>query len=221
MGDGATVPEQPGIAVELVNLAAAAVKCTVTWARLPNRRVMRAMEHGEVDAMLMYSYNEERAMYSVYPMKDGKPDSRLRLAELSYHVYTLDGSPITWDGKQFNPAPGVLGVNSGYSIAADLRKAGFTVEEARTTEQNFQKLRLGRIAAYVMQDDPADMVIESQGIHGVRKLALPYSSKDYFLPFSKALHPPPSALPERLWESLAKVRRTHIRELLKKYGDGP
>ncbi|MDT8990456.1 transporter substrate-binding domain-containing protein [Curvibacter sp. APW13] len=221
VGDGATVPDQPGIAVELVNLAAAAIQCKVSWERLPGRRVLRAVEYGEVDAMLMFSYSEERAAYAVYPMLDGKPDSRLRLAALQYHVYTVTGSPLTWDGKQFAPPPGVLGVNSGYSVGVDLRKAGFTVEEARTTEQNLQKLRLKRIAAYVMQDAPADLAIETQGIQDVRKLPIPYSSKDYFLPFSKISYVQTPGLAERLWESIAKVRRTHIKALLHKYSDTP
>lgn len=221
IGDGTAVPAQPGIAVELVNLAAAAIHCKVTWERLPNRRVLRAVELGEVDAMLMFSYSEERAAFAVYPMLAGKPDSRLRLAALQYHVYTLTGSPLTWDGKQFDPLPGVLGVNAGYSVGADLRKAGFTVEEARTTEQNFQKLRLKRIAAYVMQDDPADLVIDTQGIRDVRKLPVPYSSKDYFLPFSKLRYAQAPDVAERLWDSIAKVRRTHIQGLLHQYSDTP
>lgn len=219
MGDGLAIPGQPGIAVELVQLAADAIHCSVKWQRLPNRRVQRDMEMGLLDAMLMFSYNDERAAYAVYPMKNGKPDGRLRLAELRYHVYVADNSPLVWNGKQFDPQPVTVGVNSGYSILAELRKMGLVVEEARSTEQNFQKLRLGRIDAYVMQDAPADLLIETMNIRGVHKLPIPLSAKDYFLPFSKAFYSNTPEPAERMWEQIGKLSRIHLKELTKKYSD--
>ncbi|MDT8990458.1 transporter substrate-binding domain-containing protein [Curvibacter sp. APW13] len=219
MGDGAAIPEQPGIAVELVQHAADALHCSVKWQRLPNRRVQRDMEMGVLDAMLMFSYNDERAAYAVYPMKDGKPDGRLRLAELRYHVYVADNSPLVWNGKQFDPLPATVGVNAGYSILADLKKMGLVVEEARSTEQNFQKLRLGRIDAYVAQDAPADLAIETMNLRGVRKLPIAFSSKDYFLPFSKAFYGSTPEVAERMWEQIGKASRSRLKELTKKYGD--
>jgi polar amino acid transport system substrate-binding protein len=219
MGDGLAIPEQPGIAVELVQQAADAIHCSVKWQRLPNRRVQRDMELGLLDAMLMFSYNEERAAYAVYPMKDGKPDSRYRLTELRYHVYVADHSMLVWNGKQFDSAPATVGVNAGYSVLADLKKMGLAVEEARSTEQNFQKLRLGRIDAYVMQDAPADLLIQTMNIHGVHKLPIPFSAKDYFLPFSKAFYATAPDVVERMWEQIGKASRTSMKELTKKYSD--
>lgn len=219
LGNGLDIPDPPGIAIELVQQAASAVNCTVKWQRLPNRRVQRDMELGLLDAMLLFSHNEERAAYAVYPMKDGKPDGRLRLAELRYHVYVADSSPLVWNGKQFEPGPKAVGVNSGYSVVGDLQKMGLPVEEARSTEQNFQKLRLGRIDAYVMQDGPADLLIETMNIRGVRKLPIPFSSKDYFLPFSKTFYNSAPDLVERLWDQLNKANRSHMKELTRKYSD--
>lgn len=219
IGDGPQVPAAPGIAIELVNDAASNAGCKIHWQRLPNRRVQREMETGGVDAMLMYSFNAERASYAVYPMKDDKPDPALRLAELRYHVYVLEASPLTWDGKQFDRNPGTVGVNFGYSVAADLQKIGISVEEARSTEQNFQKLQSGRIAAYVMQDFPADTVIESLHIRGVRKLPIAFSTKDYFLPFSKTFYATSPAVAARLWEQIARSKKALLKDLLKKYSD--
>lgn len=219
LGNGLDIPEPPGIAIELVQHAASAVNCTVKWERLPNRRVQRDMELGRVDAMLMFSYNEERAAYAVYPMKDGKPDSRYRLAELRYYIYVPDSSTLGWNGKQFDPSPKAVGVNSGYSVVGDLHKLGLPVEEARSSEQNFQKLRMGRIDAFVMQDGPADLLIETANIQGVHKLPIPFSSKDYFLPFSKAFYNSAPDLVERLWDQLNKAYRNHMKELTRKYGD--
>ena len=102
---------------------------------------------------------------------------------------------------------------------ADLKKMGLVVEEARSTEQNFQKLRLGRIDAYVMQDAPADLVMETMNIRGVRKLPIPFSAKDYFLPFSKAFYKTSPEVVERMWEEIGKASRSHLKELTRKYSE--
>lgn len=219
VGDGQVVPAAPGIAIDLVQEAATAIGCTVQWQRMPNRRVQREMESGNLDAMLMYSFNTERAAYAVYPMKDGNPDGTLRLAELRYHIYVQGSSTLAWDGKQFTPTPAPVGVNFGYSVAGDLKKLGLQVEEARSTEQNLQKLQSARIAAYVMQDMPADALIDMLGIQDVRKLPVPFSAKDYFLPFSRNFYAKSPDLAARLWEQIAKTRKSQINTLLKKYND--
>jgi polar amino acid transport system substrate-binding protein len=221
VGNGEQVPAAPGVAVELVNDAAQAVGCKLNWIRLPNRRVQTDMERGQADAMLMYSYNPERAKYAVYPMKDGKPDGSFRLAALSYYVYVKSSSPTGWDGKQFSSLTGPVGVNAGYSVAVDLTKMGLMVDEARSTEQNFTKLRMGRISVYVMQDGPADLVIEDGQLSDVQKLPLPFSTKDYFLPFSQRYFDTSSTEGLRLWEQIGKTKKSRVEELLMKYSETP
>lgn len=221
VGDGEAIPEAPGIAVELVNEAAQRMDCKVNWKRLPNRRVQAEMEAGRADAMLMFSFNPERALYAAYPMKDGKPDSSFRLTALSYAIYVRADSQVKWNGSQFSPLPLTVGVNAGYSVASDLQKMGLTVSEVRSTEQNFAKLQMGRIAAYVMQDFPADMVIEEKRLADVRKIPLPFSSKDYYLPFSQRFFHAAPDVSLSLWDQIAKTKKGRHKELLKKYGDTP
>jgi polar amino acid transport system substrate-binding protein len=217
MGDGAAVPQAPGIAVELVAEAASRIGCAVQWERLPNRRVQRVMEHGDADAMLMYSYSPERATYAVYPMKGGAPDSTYRLATLSYYIYTKSDSQLMWDTERFTNLDGALGVNAGYSVGAELRKQNLPVEEARSTEQNLTKLQAGRIAAYVMQDMPADDAIESGGMQEIKKLPVPFSTKHYFLAFSRQQVQNVPSLSTALWEQIAKTPKSRLEALQKKY----
>ena len=135
--------------------------------------------------MLLLSYTPERAAYAAYPMQGDAPDPSYSLATLSYSVYVKAGSSFKWDNKQFTPAQGLVGVNSGYSVADEVRKLGSTVEEAPSTANNLQKLLMGRISAYVGQDLQVDLAIEDKRITGVQKMPMPFSSKDYYLPFSK------------------------------------
>lgn len=221
MGDRETIPPAPGIAIELVSEAANRMPCTLNWKRLPNRRVQHEMQYGDADAMLMYSYDAERAAYAVYPMKNGAPDRNFRLATLSYYIYTKADSPVAWDAKQFTNLAGPLGVNAGYSVGAALRKLQLTVEEARSTEQNLNKLQAGRIAAYVMQDMPADEAIEVGKIKGLQKLALPFSTKDYFLAFSMRQVQREPSVSTQLWEQIAKTPKARLQALQSKYRDTP
>ena len=61
LGDGEAIPANPGIAVELVTLAATKMGCKIEWKRLPGRRALRELESGAAHAMLLLSYSPERA----------------------------------------------------------------------------------------------------------------------------------------------------------------
>jgi polar amino acid transport system substrate-binding protein len=217
LGEGEAIPAQPGIAVELLNLAAAKMGCKIVWQRFPNRRALREMESGAVDAMLLLSYNPERALYAVYPMVGGTPDPTYSLATLSYSVYVKTGTALKWDNRQFSPATALIGANAGYSVVEELRKMGLSVEESTTTANNLKKLLMGRTSAYVGQDFQADLVIDELHLTTLQKLPVPFSSKDYYLPFSKQYfyQAPNTAI--QLWKQIGEVRKTHGKALAQKY----
>lgn len=222
LGDGEAIPVNPGVAVELLNLAAAKMGCTIKWHRLPNRRALRELENGDSDAMLLLSHTPERAVYAVYavyPVIGATPDPTYSLATLSYSVYVKNDSAIKWENRQLSPAQTLIGVNSGYSVVEEIRKLGLAVEEASTTRNNVQKLFLGRIGAYVGQDLQTDLALEEKHITNVQKLPVPFSSKDYYLPFSKQFFFKSPAVGIQLWREIAEVRKTHGKALAKKYLD--
>ena len=219
LGDGEAIPANPGIAVELVTLAAAKMGCKIEWKRLPNRRALRELESGPSHAMLLLSYSPERAAYAAYPMLGDVPDPAYSHATLSYSVYVKSGSTVKWENRQFSPAQALVGANAGYSAADEARKLGLSVEEASTTANNLQKLQMGRIAAYVGQDLQVDLVIEDRQLTGVQKLPVPFSSKDYYLPFSKQFFDKSPAAATQLWKQIAEARKTHGKALAKKYLD--
>lgn len=219
LGDGEAIPANPGIAVELVTQAAAKMGCKIEWKRLPNRRALRELESGAANAMLLLSYNPERAVYAAYPMAGDAPDPTYSLATLSYSVYVKSGSTFKWENRQFSPAQALVGTNAGYSVADELRKLGLSVEEASSTANNLQKLLVGRIAAYVGQDLQVDLVLEDKHLAGVQKLPVPFSLKDYYLPFSKQFFDKSPAIATQLWKQIAEARKTHGKSLAKKYLD--
>jgi polar amino acid transport system substrate-binding protein len=104
-------------------------------------------------------------------------------------------------------------------VVEELRKLGLPVEETPSTSSNLKKLLMGRITAYVGQDFQADPVIERAQLTDVQKLPLPFTSKDYYLPFSKKFFNASPTVANQLWKHIAEARKTYGKGLAAKYAD--
>ncbi|MCJ7435688.1 MAG: transporter substrate-binding domain-containing protein [Anaerolineales bacterium] len=217
MGNGETVADPPGIVIEIIAQAAKELGLNIIVERRPNKRVLTELEEGTADGAFSYSYKEERLINGQYPMKDGQLDSSSRLVTISYYVYKMKDSPLDWDGSQFINLDGAIGANAGYSIVDDLRNKGVEVEEAKSTEQNFEKLKLGRIAGYATQDITADRIVESGQYGEIVKVPTPLATKDYFLMFSHQFMEKHPDIAEKLWTKIGALRDSVTEEVLPKY----
>lgn len=222
MGNGPRMADPPGAIVELVNLVAKELGMEVEYERSPQLRSFRRLQSGDIDAAFSFSYAPDRLPYGRYPMKDGKPDEGARVFSQSYVFYRLKGSPFTWDGRTVSGlGEGTIGFNSTFSIGAELARWGLKAEEVKTTEQNFQKLAMGRIAAYVMQEQAADSYLGSHPMSEVEKISIPLETKAYYLMLSHQFVAQDPLRAERLWARLAKLRQEKMPELLRKYAPPP
>ncbi|PHV10213.1 substrate-binding periplasmic protein [Chitinimonas sp. BJB300] len=217
IGEGYIGPSKPGAAVELLQLTAAQVGCTLKLIRVPNMRVLAEAQVGKHDGVFMYSYNAERATSFVYPTREGKPDSSRRITTLSYYLYKTKGSPVSWDGQHFSGINAPIGVNLGWSVGKDLLARGLQIEEAISTKQNFAKLRSGRIAAYATQDLAGDSEIADENITDVERLPIPLSSKDYFIMFNMPYYQQNHDRVEQFWTTLGTLRESTLPGILRKY----
>lgn len=217
MGNGMRIAEPPGAAVELIKQAADEIGVEVVFSRMPNKRVMLALRTGQIDGAFIFSWNEERAAVARYPQLRGKLDPNRRVARLAYYLYRMPNSAVDWDGRKFLNLYGNIGANTGYSIVDDLTKQGVQVEEARNTEQNFEKLRLGRLAAVAAQDEMADPYLIKAGLSQIEKLPKPLVAKDYYLLFSHQYADRNSALVEKLWDKIAQLRESRWKDLVVRY----
>ncbi|HEX8955981.1 MAG TPA: transporter substrate-binding domain-containing protein [Burkholderiaceae bacterium] len=212
-------PARPGVAVEIVSLAAAEAGCKVRLSRLANLRVLRSTETGEIDGAILFSYDTERGASMVYPMKGGQLDASRRLATFSYYLYRRKGGRINWDGVTLsNPDDVTIGINLGFSIADLLFKYNVKLEEVQTAEQNLGKLRLGRIGAYAMQEHIADPVIKQMHMEDeIEKLPVPLSTKNYYLAFSHKFYAAHPEVAEKMWSFIAEQRDALTKSLMPHY----
>lgn len=216
-GDAGKTPPNPGPSIELVDLAAAQLGCKIVWQRKPLKRIIRELEYNAIDATVALSYSKERTAFCVYPMKGSLPDASLALWTLSYDFYVKQGSTLTWDGKQFNRKPLLVGANAGYSVVGDLTKRGIPVEEAPGDLNNLGKLLYERIEVYAGQSEFVDKLREQPEFQGIKKLVPSIVRKDYFLVFSNGYYATSSDTANKLWKLIPEFKKTHGEALDKKY----
>ncbi|QKE61973.1 hypothetical protein HNE05_00855 [Aquipseudomonas campi] len=217
MGDSEVVPEQPGIAIELVQRAAGDIGCKLHLKRAPTLRVLASVESGSQDGALLYSYNAERAQRFAYPLKDGLPDSARRMSSQAYALFRLRGSVLDWDGLRFRDLDKPLGANRGWSIVEDLRAHGVDVEEESSARRNLAKLRAGRLAGYVTLREAGNEALRHYRIEDVEEVPVPFVIKDYFVIFNRDFQARHPQLLERLWSRVGQLRDEVMGEQAAKY----
>lgn len=180
---------------------------------MPWKRCLADMKGGQIDAVLSMSHLPEREEFAVFPRTSaGQPDERLALRHNRYVLYARReaGAP-RWNGKLVSGlAPeGLVGVQSGYSIAATLRGMGLQVDEAaRTVQANLEKLARGRVQLAALQEHEAERVLELHPAlaQALQRLDPVLEQRAYYPVFSLAFAArSPLPLP-RLWEAMAAVR---------------
>ncbi len=206
LGTGPKPASPPGVSLDILNKIANDLDFEIEYIRRPGRRILHELKENQLDAAFIFSYKPERQEFGVFPMKDGKPDGDKRLTVLSYVLYKRAGSELDWDGEKFVNLRGVIGANSGYSIVKDLKRKGVMVEEARSTKNNFTKLRSGRIDGVADQGIVADAYIHKNSFSDVVKISQPIATKDYFLIFSHEFSQKEPDLRNEIWDEISEHR---------------
>ncbi len=217
MGAGNEQPNPPGIHIELINQVAKELGMTVKYVRQPTKQGQNLIKNGTLDAYFSLSYQKERLVLGQFPMKNGKPDGVRRMHSLSYYLYKLKTNPISYDGKKIKNVSMAIGANLGYSIAEDIRKMGYAVEEVKSTDSNLKKLQLGRLCAFAGQDADTDALIEGNEYKSIVKIPIPLASKDYFLVFSNQFVEQHGDVANRFWTKLGQIRERVTKDITHKY----
>ncbi len=219
LGEGEAVPaERPGMAVELMQMAAQAERIDLSLERLPNRRVVVSVAGNAHDCAFALSFLPDRAATLHYPMHNGRLDRTRRLGSSTYVVYRRAGSAVQWDGRRFSGLNDMaVGINAGFAARDELTRMKVTVEEAETTASNMGKLAAGRIAAYVVHAAIGDDHLARTPTPGIEKLAVPFQVKDYYVVLSRKFVADHPDLAEGLWDRVGALREQHEADMLKRY----
>jgi hypothetical protein len=214
LGSGTAIPRQPGVGVDYLRAAAAAVMpCPVQLVRLPTARLRMALLAGEVDYLPVEERTELPPDIVLPRERSGAPDrSRAVHTSIIVLVRSADALPAdTVTPRYFQDR--VLGVTLGAPYADALREAGIRVDDgARDVDRNIAKLKLGRIDGVALSvGAPADMdpVIAERYGKEVARLRMPLFSSNIWLATNPAYYAAHRDQVEAVWTWMA----THQHEL--------
>ncbi|MBB5204784.1 polar amino acid transport system substrate-binding protein [Inhella inkyongensis] len=214
-GDDESYPwhfnDRPGLAVLLMRRVELRVNGLFRIEPKPWKRCLLELVSGQVDAAYKASYSAERAADGVtYPMLGAQPDLDKRLLTESYSLFRRKGSAVQWDGRALK-VNGPVGAQTGFSVAAQLRQLGATVDEGnRKTDGNLQKLLNGWVVAVALQTQEGDAQLQQnpEFAAAIERVQPPLVEKPYFLVFSKAYYARRPDQAQLIWSTIAQVRES-------------
>jgi len=176
----------------------------------PWRRCHDDLRHGRVDGTFGMSVTPERLAFAAFPGGD-RPDPSLRMFEGGYVLVRRRGGRVDFDGERITGLSGAIGAEPATSIAQDLRRQGYAVDDAAPSPQALlRKLAAGRLDAAAVGTDQMHQL--HRQVHpwllDLEEVPRPLVDKPYFLALSKpfvARHP---ELAARVWQAVAEVRES-------------
>lgn len=210
-GEDMVLDVHPGLTIDVLLEVAKTAGITLQLERMPWKRCILLLQKNQIDGAFEVSYKPKRENYAVYPRRNGALDQQRYLHSLSYYLYTLDNSPVTWSGGRIeNISSSLVGV-AGYSIVGDLRSEGYPVLEGVSQKANLEMLLRERVDGLAQIGTMTDSIINSASADKfsvVKKHAMPLRSKLYYLVFGKQFMADNKDLAEKLWSELANLRQT-------------
>ncbi len=210
-----SIPKDPGISVEIIQMACKELNIQLALKRLPGKRVLASIQDDKVDGGFLFSYKPERARVSVYPMLQGKSNSRLKMDTISYFFYKLKGSPVSWLDNNLTGADNV-GVNLGFSVISQLIEMGLSIKEVKSPMESLQILINHRVPVIVAQEYPFQRYWSSHK-NKIEKLYPAVRTKDYFFVFSRSFHEKHEDFTIEFWKKIAEVKNREYENLVDKY----
>jgi len=222
VGSGSTFNQKkPGIDVELLTIVAKKLNLEVSFERVPWKGCLLYLKQGRFDAIFPASYKEKRRQYGSYPRTEqGELGENRSLRKISYSLYKLKGSPLSWDGKKLTHLERAIGTTSGWAIADDLINMGVKVELNGNPKYDLLKVISGRIDAAAYHTRTIDSLIEEnpQKYIKIEKISPPLRTKLYYLMISHQFQQKHPQLTEKIWNQVSEIYNSDIHaDLLKKY----
>ncbi len=169
-----------GIDVDQFNQAARRLNIDVEILVMPFPRILRHMEEGTLDCMFASFKTPAREVYMDF--------TSVPIHVSSLVFYEKNGSNITFN--RLEDLKGLtVGLVRGYKNSAAFDEAVdqglVNVEFVTNIEQNFQKLRFGRLDLVLINRHVGGNIIKNLSIANIRPLPVPLIAQPAYLTFSK------------------------------------
>ncbi len=193
---------------------------------LPWKRCQTDTQNGIVDGIFAASVSDKRMEWGVYPTANGKTIEReYRLHTDSFYVYASAKKNIKFvNGKIENLHKSAVGIQLGYSIEDELKKAGYKVFSSLITANDvFTGLSKGTFNAAILQNYEAAHTLNNGSLKKeIIRLEPAYKLADQYLLFNKLFYERNKDLSLLIWKAIRKVRLSkEYAELEKKLIETP
>jgi polar amino acid transport system substrate-binding protein len=198
-----------GLDFDMLQQVSQQVGVAFAYQALPWKRCLASLQANEVDGVFAASFSEERLAIGAYPGgKVADPSKRMHIDR--FVLLRRKGSTVQWDGKQITNLNGAVGVQLGYSIAAQLRNASIAVDEHNQGPLPLARLLImGRVAAIAVGgSDAAMLFLQPEVAAQLEELPIPLVEKPYYLMLSHQLRATQPELAQRIWKAVETVRNS-------------
>lgn len=225
LGSSSMEGNPPGATVDLVRDAGASAGCQVVSVRLPPLRLRQAMDSGTIDAMLMDAADSDAVRYALPLTGNGKLDQAraVRMYTVVF-VRAADRLPADIDPQRYFVTH-KLGMNNGASLAAQLRTAGFRVDDGATdATRNLEKLVRGRTDGYgatMVSPDSADSRIAAMYGTQLVRLATPMRTHHFWLAFTRSYYERNHGEVDTMWNWVGAHGHERFVALVRQYEMAP
>ncbi|ACL02249.1 amino acid ABC transporter periplasmic protein [Desulfatibacillum aliphaticivorans] len=221
VGEGSRFQEKnPGIEIELYQMAAKKLNFELQLKRMPWKQCLEQLESNQVDGIFPASYKPDRKKIGVYPMRGEAVDMSRRSRKNAYYLYKMKGSPVFWDGKKLHDARGLIGVPSGWAIVSDIRKMGLDVKELPVHRNSPDLLLLGRVEGFICLETVFDAYLKRNASKyaDIVKESKPVWEKPYYLMLSHQFVRERPELAQEIWDAIYEIQQTaEFEDVVQKY----
>lgn len=202
--------DRPGWLIELFQEVQARTGVKFEYVFVPWDQALRLVRTGAAQAAFNSSYTPERAVYGVYPMRDGKPDPSRATVQYAYALYAHRDSGITWDGQRIGGLDGPVAVEKSAAVLAQLKKLGAQTVELPNYEAILSMVSSRRVQALVGIDQIVDAMLTTSAdrFADISKVDPPLQRRVGFLMFSKSFCASKGDVCEAVWNAIGEVRQT-------------
>lgn len=202
-----TMPDGSGEAQLWLRHAAHGQRIEISNTTAPRARCLEQLRVGETDALIAV-FVEERRAFGVYPPGSERADETYALVIPRFRVYRLRGSAVSWNGSSFSGlGDGSVAVQAGFAQAKQLVAIGAAVDTgASTTEQNLQKLALGRVAAVLALESEAQPIVDHAYSNRIEALPTPFTVAPLYLLVNRTFYTRHRERIDALWHAIRRGR---------------
>jgi polar amino acid transport system substrate-binding protein len=207
-----TLKNGTGLSFFLLNTVAERLDLNFTYQALPWKRCLKEVQSGGYDGVIGIAYLPERRAIAAYPLNSQEePSHEQRLLTTTRSVYRRKDSANFWNGKQFSPLNGAVGVQAGYMAASVLKQRQIPSEDSsQSVDDLFRKLNVGLIQIAVAEERQGDRSLKTHPEYAkqIEKLPQPFLISDLFLAFSYPFQNRKTKLSQAIWQDIAIVRES-------------